>query len=411
MPEVDSRKRARIALVVAALAAAALAAVVFGQDRGPYATGCWGYSQAGGTSLANIQKMVTVSVGWATGALRTTDGGLDWRDVSPPGLWEDAPSLFARQSLDPPSYADFYLDGDHAWAARGFRSASSCSDHLVTYVTRDGGHTWTPSAPLYLRLAAGLQATAPLLYFGDPQHGWMVVFAGKPGPGQFLNTVESVVLYQTADGGLNWHQVSNLLAADRCFANVLQMTFLSATQGFATLSCPFGEPTIAATHDGGKTWELQSMPFLVESAFFNTFRGIVAIGSSTTQSGAQLLSTSDGAKTWEPLPDPPGAGSTVVIDFVDTNDFWDLVTQPGWVAGLSPPGDWLYRTTDGGRTWTLVAKDLAMGDRVAYFHFVDADHGFVSQDSPNEPAGPVELNTTSDGGRTWNIVVPQVTRP
>lgn len=329
----------------------------------------------------------------------------------PPSLWDDAPSAFARQSLYPPSYAGFYLDGDHAWAARAFRSVSSCSDHLVTYATADGGKTWKQSAPLYLRLEAGLQATAPLLYFGDPQHGWMVVFAGKPEPGQFLSSIDSAVLYRTADGGLTWYWLSNLLARDGCFSNVLQMTFPSMISGFAMLSCPSGSPTLAATHDGGKTWDLQPLPFLVESAFFDGSHGIAAIASSTTQAGAQLLSTYDGGQTWQTLPDLPGTGSTVAIDFVDASNFWELVTQPGWVLGLSPPGDWLYRTTDGGQTWTLVAKDLAMGARVAYFHFVDADHGFATQDSPNEPAGRVELNTTSDGGRTWNIVVPQLSRP
>jgi len=55
----------------------------------------------------------------------------------------------------------------------------------------------------------------------------------------------------------------------------------------------------------------------------------------------------------------------LTIDFIDANTGWDTVTPPGWSKLSGAPKDWLYRTNDGGQTWTLVQADLFDADAVA----------------------------------------------
>jgi photosystem II stability/assembly factor-like uncharacterized protein len=96
------------------------------------------------------------------------------------------------------------------------------------------------------------------------------------------------------------------------------------------------------------------------------------------------------------------------MSLTSADDFWDVVTPPGWNKGNPPTHDWLYRSTDGGRTWHLVQADLPIGFPVSALLFVDAYHGFVAQAqnaTTGPPLGPgTELLATSDGGHTWKLV-------
>ena len=115
---------------------------------GPAAGGCpvWGTQSAGGFVPAP-DTMSTASTGWSNGALRTTDGGAHWRDVSPAAMRADAPSGTGKRDY-PPSYADFFLDSTHAWIARTYQSVTSCLDHVSVFMTADGGRTWRTSMPV-----------------------------------------------------------------------------------------------------------------------------------------------------------------------------------------------------------------------------------------------------------------------
>src|SRR4029077_20280840 len=75
-------------------------------------------------------KWVSATTGWASGMLRTTDGGGHWSKVGP-ALPKDASS----------GYAEFFLDGNRAWVARATGSSTSCADHVVIFATADGGHS------------------------------------------------------------------------------------------------------------------------------------------------------------------------------------------------------------------------------------------------------------------------------
>ena len=110
--------------------------------------------------------------------------------------------------------------------------------------------------------------------------------------------------------------------------------------------------------------------------------------------GTYLRST-DRGDTWRAT-QVPGAEA---LDFRDVEAFSaDLAYLLS--AG---PGDQsrIYKTTDGGKTWSL---QFTNGDPKGFFDcmsFWDRDHGIAVGDPVN---GSFELITTSDGGRNWKPI-------
>jgi hypothetical protein len=74
-------------------------------------------------------KMLSSTTGWAHGALRTTDGGLHWKDMSPRSL--------PNPTLAYGAYGECFLDSTHAWSAQAVTSGTSDADGVVTFATTD----------------------------------------------------------------------------------------------------------------------------------------------------------------------------------------------------------------------------------------------------------------------------------
>ncbi len=137
------------------------------------------------------------------------------------------------------------------------------------------------------------------------------------------------------------------------------------------------------------TWLPQQTPSTSE------LRGLSALDAThawASGSGGTILRTRDG-KTWEKLPAPTGG---------EALDFRDVEALNGNVIVLmsAGPGDAsrIYRSTDGGATWTHAhtnpEKD-GFYDAIAFF---DAQDGLVLGDPVN---GKFRIRATHDGGATW----------
>ena len=105
-------------------------------------------------------------------------------------------------------------------------------------------------------------------------------------------------------------------------------------------------------------------------------------------SAGYVYRTTDGGSSWSAV----HVGTSkdyLVVDFVD-----DI---HGWASGLLT-GD-LWRTTNGGTSWILVHHFAeGTGSR-----FVDADHGWAFSNS-NGNESVASVLATSDGGRQWKVV-------
>jgi photosystem II stability/assembly factor-like uncharacterized protein len=158
--------------------------------------------------------------------------------------------------------------------------------------------------------------------------------------------------------------------------------FSDATHGWAVgtfYNSTYWAPMIYATTDGGQNWVQQSPPLtwaadLTDVYFIDNQNGW-ASSSGTTPS--YVFKTTDGGATWT-------ATSSGVMGL------WGVHFQSatlGWAVGSG----FVVKTTDGGTTWVdqLVPNNGDLFD----IQFIDAQNGYIT--------GHSEILKTIDGGTTW----------
>jgi len=186
------------------------------------------------------------------------------------------------------------------------------------------------------------------------------------------------------------------------------MTFLDDTTGIA-IGDPIGGCTsIIMTYDGGETWnkiDCSNLPEVKEGeasfaasntniAFYKNNIWVVTGGTK-----ARVLKSADKGKTWEAIETPfiQGNGSQGIysVDFYNEN------------IGLIVGGDYSKPnenkankaiTSDGGKTWTLVAD----GESPNYKSSVK----YIPRTKGKEviAVGKTGVSFSNDGGRTWKDV-------
>jgi len=349
--------------------------------------------------------MLSQTTVWAEGGLLTTDGGAHWRDVSPPALRQDEPTSLSRAYL-PPSYTEFYLDADHAWMARGFNYGSQavCYDHVVIFATSDGGRSWQESQPIAVQ-PRSVQGLFLNMLFTDAQHGLLWVRQVEPR----LPGGPDFDLYATNDGGRAWRLISQANGVPGPCTG-----FVSPTVGWSA-GCGLDETSasLEITHDGGVTWQAAQLPvsractwFVGPAAFFDQLRAVTYAHENCT-GNHHLFETSDGGTSWRRLNLPPGG--VTAMGFIDAQNFWAL-TGPAVPKGTWPIPFSLYRSGDGGATWTLFQQETPITLPIN-MQFVDANHGMLAEEGScaSTPSGcTMDLRVTADGGHTWRLIHPRV---
>jgi photosystem II stability/assembly factor-like uncharacterized protein len=128
-------------------------------------------------------------------------------------------------------------------------------------------------------------------------------------------------------------------------------------------------------------------------------RGLSAVSERVAWASGSLgtvLRTTNKGATWQSV-GPPG---TLNLQFRDIEAF-DANTAVIQSIGDTPDAFRIYRTTNGGQTWTLVFQNTeptAFYDCMAFF---DNHRGLALSDPIN---GRFRILGTSDGGRSWQIV-------
>jgi photosystem II stability/assembly factor-like uncharacterized protein len=155
------------------------------------------------------------------------------------------------------------------------------------------------------------------------------------------------------------------------------------------------------TRDGGQTWSsitpASIEPYAIKSASFrDTQHGWLLLSSEDQVNFFAIARTTDGGKTWETRVLSLFASGDVDANIAASYFYW-LDTQTGWLvtrraANSNFDTGALFKTTDGGKTWTRLAAP--MGDPV---YFVTRDFGWMA----GGPAGD-QLQRTVDGGSTWH---------
>ena len=225
----------------------------------------------------------------------------------------------------------------------------------------------------------------------------------------------SIAVARTGDGGARFG-APVVLASRPCAgaAPAGALAFDGHGDGFA-----YG-PALFATHDGGRSWRRVPQP--------GTVVAVAAIGRSvwmlegrcpagTTDFAARacplrLLVSGDGGRHWSPAPaQPHGAlttrGALALEPAQGQSWLVRASTRLGYVlanptprAGTAP----LWRTADGGRTWTARRIPCLRADESVML--AAAPSGALTAVCAAQPGAgfqPKSVAQSLDGGRTWSL--------
>lgn len=213
-------------------------------------------------------------------------------------------------------------------------------------------------------------------------------------------------IYRTDDAGASWRVQFTDSAPGTFFDG---MAFWDERHGVA-----FGDPVagsfvIVTTRDGGASWsrvppEAVPEPLPGEAGFAASGTAIAVYGDGHAWFGtgggdrARVFRTEDGGTTWAAHDTPLRGGRTAGIFGLT---FWDRdngIAVGGDHAQPNEASPNVLRTTDGGRTWRLIAASSPAGVRYGVVHI------------PGTPGpallavGPSGRGHSSDAGRTWTVI-------
>jgi photosystem II stability/assembly factor-like uncharacterized protein len=323
--------------------------------------------------------------GWAvtnTEIVRTSDGGLTWYNVSPPGMVESGYTV-----------GTFFLDKAHSWVQKP--DMEKYPNSGILYRTTDGGLNWDN---FIVPFSEGD------LSFTDAQNGWLLADLGV-GAGS-----NAVAVFQTTDGGASWEKTYTNDPNEKNASNTLplggvksDLVPLDMNQAWVTgvLYAP-GEVYLYRTTDQGKSWKQVTLPLAPgaqnfelgidrdQMKFVSPMDGYIALRLSGDATQTAVYVTHDAGNTWSLTP--------TVLNGAGASSF--LTRQDALIYN----GEQFQSTRDAAQTWSAVVPDISFGETFAGMEFVNLISGWVITIDPS--TNHRSLYRTHDGGSTWLPVLP-----
>ena len=314
-------------------------------------------------SIPQVQS--SAFVGKDLAWLVTSEGGELWRTEDGGKHWE----RLSGNAVGGPFCGISFIDADHGWAG---------NVKGQIWQTSDGGKSWTflsqPSGDKY----DDYLNCPKQISFVDEQNGWLI--------GNFS-------IWRTVDGGKTWTVSLRTDLVENFHWQPSRISFASRNVG---LMSGFGG-VVHRTMDGGLTWQSQKLvpgeadatDVLLMNERLGWLTGFVS--SSQAHPGTRLYRTEDSGETWHQVP--------IADEQTFVRSVCFLNEKLGWAVGGEFSGGRrgiVLRTDDGGETW----QEIHVGEDESYFErmtFVDSQHGWLF--------GENNLYRTEDGGKSWTSIL------
>ena len=271
--------------------------------------------------------------------------------------------------------------------------------------TTDGGLNWFPvSDSAFATSSVGAVAVAP----SDPN----VVYAGMGEACIRGNVSPGNGVYKSEDGGKTWRHIG--LEAAQTIAKIRVHPKNENIVYVAALGHVFGpnpERGVYRSTDGGKTWQKilyrdentgavdiaidPNNPRIIYAALWQANR--TPWGMNSGGPGSGLFKSTDGGNTWTELTRNKGLPKGVIgkIGIAVSPAQEDLV-----YAIIEAKEGGVFRSEDGGKTWVRTNSDQNLRQRAFYYSHIVAD--------PKSPETVYVLNVrfykSTDGGKTFKAI-------
>lgn len=360
---------------------------------------------------------VRATSGWALEVRFTAPAAAQWRKASPtPYLAVDLDGVVLavphgeRGRLPQAVRAGTVeISGDFTRARARYLGAILASGALTSDLRLRGA----PAPPTPVTVPSDVQPEG--VAFWDAESGLLVATLTTPACLGGLTTCPGGLIERTTDGGRTWAVVDRVdVPLDAVAVSGSDVAWVTTGRCGASSPDACGSSQLLVTTDGGQSWQPVTAGTAVTSVspLSATTAWAVAAAQGAVPPGSRLLETTDGGPTWQQQADPCAAFAGVslwAVDFATASAGWAVcTTQPE----TDVQGKDVVVTVDGGSRWLPAATacpDIAGGQGSASVGTLSCQGYLPGIDVLADGYGWMwtargGLEATTDGGTAWTWI-------